>query len=313
MRRASRLVLAVFLMTLTIPSHSAEPKGASPPSKIPDPSYVANRGDRAVAAGFDADDGILYEAVGAKNAQSYNVYWRALDRKDDGACDETERAGRVIELPIGTAVLVLEIEGHPKKDPADDAAIVRVLDGTFRGETLWLARFEVVRLIDQPVAPLAVKDSEAEERAAKLLNLAQGLEASGKKDGALNLYAQIIRDFPGTFSAGAAEGHIRTFGGKVPSPRSPSEVRPSEKTSGLIPPKRKRYASQEAQYQQNLQMLSWMGQQAIEEAAEDQAALYWNMTPHSVRPVSHFCGAPTRKGTPCRRLVIGPGFCWQHR
>ena len=28
---------------------------------------------------------------------------------------------------------------------------------------------------------------------------------------------------------------------------------------------------------------------------------------------SHQCGAPTREGTPCRRLVAGAGFCYQHR
>jgi hypothetical protein len=29
---------------------------------------------------------------------------------------------------------------------------------------------------------------------------------------------------------------------------------------------------------------------------------------------SHYCGYPTKKGTPCKRLVSGStGCCWQHR
>lgn len=29
---------------------------------------------------------------------------------------------------------------------------------------------------------------------------------------------------------------------------------------------------------------------------------------------SHYCGYPTKKGTPCQRLVSGSsGYCWQHK
>lgn len=28
---------------------------------------------------------------------------------------------------------------------------------------------------------------------------------------------------------------------------------------------------------------------------------------------SHLCGAPTKDGTPCKRRVSEPGYCWQHR
>lgn len=27
----------------------------------------------------------------------------------------------------------------------------------------------------------------------------------------------------------------------------------------------------------------------------------------------YYCGAPTKKGTPCSRRVKTPGYCWQHR
>jgi hypothetical protein len=28
---------------------------------------------------------------------------------------------------------------------------------------------------------------------------------------------------------------------------------------------------------------------------------------------SHECGYITQSGTPCKRIVKGPGYCWQHR
>jgi len=35
--------------------------------------------------------------------------------------------------------------------------------------------------------------------------------------------------------------------------------------------------------------------------------------PRSPGMDSHYCGYPTRDGTPCRRLVKGPGYCYQHQ
>lgn len=35
--------------------------------------------------------------------------------------------------------------------------------------------------------------------------------------------------------------------------------------------------------------------------------------PPRPKALSTPCNAPTRKGTPCKRMVSGGGFCWQHR
>jgi hypothetical protein len=90
---------------------------------------------------------------------------------------------------------------------------------------------------------------------------------------------------------------------------------PEKTERAYTPPPVRRYRSQEAQRQLNMQMLGQMTQQALEDGAADQEALYRSMTPSSPRSrgQSHYCGAPTLKGTPCRRLVIEPGYCWQHR
>jgi hypothetical protein len=35
--------------------------------------------------------------------------------------------------------------------------------------------------------------------------------------------------------------------------------------------------------------------------------------PLSTEEMTYFCGAPTKKGTPCSRRVKGGGRCWQHK
>ena len=91
--------------------------------------------------------------------------------------------------------------------------------------------------------------------------------------------------------------------------------RPASKSA---PPKikKRRYASQEAQRQLNMQMLNQGVQQSLINGAESQAAQYRMMTPQRSQRLqgpSHYCGAPTLDGTPCMRLVDGYGYCYQHR
>jgi TPR repeat protein len=90
---------------------------------------------------------------------------------------------------------------------------------------------------------------------------------------------------------------------------------PIEQTYSAPVPVAPLYRSQEAQRQRNMMILGQMTQQALENGAADQEYLYRSMTPGSPRAhgQSHYCGAPTLKGGPCQRLVIGPGYCWQHR
>jgi hypothetical protein len=97
-------------------------------------------------------------------------------------------------------------------------------------------------------------------------------------------------------------------------PDSPSQS-PEKTERAYAPPPVRRYRSQEAQRQLNMQLLGQMTQQALENGAADQEYLYRSMTPGSprARGQSHYCGAPTLKGGPCQRLVIGPGYCWQHQ
>jgi hypothetical protein len=38
-----------------------------------------------------------------------------------------------------------------------------------------------------------------------------------------------------------------------------------------------------------------------------------DVVPGPSGPLTFSCGAPTLDGTPCRRLVLGGGRCWQHR
>ena len=145
-------------------------------------------------------------------------------------------------------------------------------------------------------------------------------EKAGKKTSALDYYSRIMKEFSSTPPAKTAAERIKALGGKVPTPDpSPFQAAPyvsAEKPLGtpvFTPPKRRRYASQEANRQALNQMINQMGQAAMEDAAQSQAATQRRMLPQPVGPRSHYCGAPTLDGTPCMRLVIGFGYCSQHR
>jgi TPR repeat protein len=83
------------------------------------------------------------------------------------------------------------------------------------------------------------------------------------------------------------------------------------KAAGL--PRKRRYKSQAAQRQANLNMINGMLQGALIAGEQGRAAQIEAMTPQQPAGRAHYCGASTLDGTPCTRLVFGPGYCDQHR
>jgi TPR repeat protein len=87
-----------------------------------------------------------------------------------------------------------------------------------------------------------------------------------------------------------------------------------QRSPSFSPPRKRRYKSQAAQRQANINIINGMLQDALIADEQAKAAQYQLMTPGPPRSQqSHYCGAPTLDGTPCQRLVIGPGYCYQHR
>jgi TPR repeat protein len=78
-------------------------------------------------------------------------------------------------------------------------------------------------------------------------------------------------------------------------------------------PRKRRYKSQAAQRQANLDMINGMLQGALVADEQAKTAQVQAMTPQPQAGRAHYCGASTLDGTPCTRLVFGPGYCDQHR
>jgi hypothetical protein len=103
---------------------------------------------------------------------------------------------------------------------------------------------------------------------------------------------------------------------RLGSPIAAPARKPAGKGANVARTPKRRYRSQAAERQQVDAMLGQMGRRAFDKAAAEQAETYRRMTPHSdpdPASQSHRCGAPTLSGYPCQRLVIGYGYCYQHR
>ena len=187
-----------------------DPKPVIQPSvlaKIPDSRYTPKRGDTAYAYGYNRKRDRIYEADGATYSFAYEKYWKALQIKDYAGTRDLESRGLVIELPIGTELLVLETEEFPGKDARADCCIVRVMSGPHTGKKLWMALFEVTRLVDNPdfrpksAKPAVESATESNKKTTKpvaqdLYDLARKREEQRNLLGAKAVYEELIAKFP---------------------------------------------------------------------------------------------------------------------
>src|SRR5262249_7783731 len=117
------------------------------------------------------------------------------------------RRGDVVEIPLGTEVQVVEIEVFDRKDPPLDSAVVRVLGGPLKGTKLWVADYEITRMLPNPAYGARARD---------LLRAARNLEVAGKARGAVDFYRQVVKEFRGLPEADQAAVRIKALGGRVP-------------------------------------------------------------------------------------------------
>lgn len=113
-----------------------------------DRTYQPKVGDHAVVAGQKKEDGSLFSSWAATASYHYRDYDKALAIKDRDAYGEMRRDGHVVNLAIGTDVLLLDLEQFPTRDDGveiSDAFVVRVLSGEFKGRKLYTPYYYVVR------------------------------------------------------------------------------------------------------------------------------------------------------------------------
>jgi hypothetical protein len=232
-----RRILCVFAMTTMVGAFAAEGPGAKPTSNVemvPDPNWYPRPGEQAAIWGEDAP--------AAPNYLGYRNWQKFTEANDVSGLNDLYARKAVVKIPQGTPVLILKkYSPAPTVTYAGDAASlgdavirdalaerpnryrypieVRILDGEFRDQVRFVPEVDVARL--RPVARArakaprpAPKPVDPAARAATALRSAQSLERAGKIPGALTLYRQIVRDYPGTPQAGEAAGRIKALGGR---------------------------------------------------------------------------------------------------
>jgi hypothetical protein len=218
----SSLVL-VLLMVSACPvgvfAQEGGGKVAPSPLMMPDPDWSPQEGQRAEMI----RDGV--PALG--DLGRFFGYMRRVE-------GQPARHTSAARIARGTKVLILPmpsrfysgsaIEQALEPGPGrDDPLSVRILDGPLEGRSVVVPRGSVgiMRVVSaSPPAPIPVprkskpRPISPETRAATMLRSARNLEAAGKVPGAIRIYGDVSRDFPGTIQASEARAKIEALGGR---------------------------------------------------------------------------------------------------
>lgn len=189
---------------------------------IPDTSYHAKRGDEAEVCFYYPKEMSIRTCDAALYTFAYEEYWKSIRIKDYDGIRELEEKGWIIDLEIGTRVLVLETEDFDNKDPRADCATVRVMGGPHKGKKVWVRAAEVVRLIPNPnykasPAKKSSRSSENDKASAsdQLLQEAVQFERDDALGDALLTYRLVVKRYPGTDNARTALMRIEPLSKKV--------------------------------------------------------------------------------------------------
>jgi hypothetical protein len=195
---------------------------------ISDRNYRPKQGDRAVLFSYDELNDRVLPVTYARHNFDYVRYLNLLMIKDDFGVAELKKKttfelknGRFFRVPVmgsipsSTSVLVSSTMTSSK----NDFAVVRILEGPLTGEIVWVAQFDVAKLIPNPnyVAPVerlglkapAQKKPADANRAATLMKMAQNLEKQGAKKGAIEFYRQLAREVPDRPEAIEAKARLK--------------------------------------------------------------------------------------------------------
>jgi hypothetical protein len=229
------------------PPAKAEPKPAAAKARprkaaahnvevFVEPNWVPTPGDRVEV--------VVDGALGCADPDVVQDALNTIQAGDRAGVDGLLRSKRADKLAKGTKVLVLS-NFRPEKAPSAPRFVspseflhttaspppnysklpveVRILDGELAGEKryvpeMWLAKVVTdpmaaprrpkPRLVQQPAAKIGAAKAD---RAATLLQSARNLEKSGKLDGAVQFYRQVIKDFPDSIEAKTAAERLRSL------------------------------------------------------------------------------------------------------
>lgn len=169
-------------------------------------------------------------------SEDFGSFIMFMESEATGVPLDPRRASRavIVRLAKGTPVLVTNapeiiphrssnhsmiqaaLDGGPRR--WDNPLTVRVLDGPSKDKVLFVPRDSVgvMKSVPLPVPPRPKpkpRPVDPATRADTMLRSARNLEKAGKGTGAVRLYRDVARSFPGTMQASEAESRIRALGG----------------------------------------------------------------------------------------------------
>jgi tetratricopeptide (TPR) repeat protein len=224
--RGSIVLFAVVLAFASV-GRAETIEDVSKRESVPDTTYEPRRGDRAVLGFYDKEKDALHQADCAKYSFAYEDYWKSSAIKDYAGMDELVSRGTVLEPAIGTEVLVIEIEEFPAKDPRANCAVVRIMDGPYKGIKVWTSTVEVTRMIPnprrEPTAPAAAPAPVSYSPSLDY-RLAKALEDDGQFDAAVAAYLALVQRYPASEPAKKAEERVNAIMARVAEARAEIKV-----------------------------------------------------------------------------------------
>lgn len=205
---------------------------------------TAQEGGKAVAKSHLVQDTDWYPAAGRKAevveddvpaSEDVGSFMMYVESEAKGVPLDPRWARHVVivRLAKGTPVLVTDAPAITSYGSSNHAMIqaaldggrrrwdypltVRVLDGPSKDKVLIVPRDSVgvMKSVPLPVPPkpkAKPRPVDPATRADTMLRSARYLEAAGKVPGAVRLYRDVARSFPGTMQASEAESRIRALG-----------------------------------------------------------------------------------------------------
>lgn len=224
--RGSLVLAMLFVVSrpAVLPAQEGGGKAAPKSHLVRDTDWYPTAGTRAEMVGD--------EVPAAEDIGSFIMF---VESQEKGVPLDPRWASRavIVRLARGTPVLVTNapaiiphrssnrsmiqaaLDSGPRR--WDNPLTVRVLDGPSKDKVLFVPRDSVgvMKSVPLPVPPRPKpkpRPVDPATRAETMLRSARNLEKAGKGTGAVRLYRDVARSFPGTMQASEAESRIGALG-----------------------------------------------------------------------------------------------------
>ena len=149
------------------------------------------------------------------------VYIKHAAAQDKVGLQEMERKGKITPLGASSRALILQRRVLGDDRRGEGLLEVRIQNGPLKDRSGWvLEAFAAYPRLEFQASRATIGKATRKEgvdpdaRARTMLRLAEATEKNGKTKGAIDLYRQIVKDFPLTPSAAKAKERLEVLGGR---------------------------------------------------------------------------------------------------